>query len=370
MITFAFIVLLLNMFYASLLNGYRKQWKMIRKTKKVEYDVLPNVTLIVPFRNEKKNLTQLISCINSIKYPSEKLQLIFVDDHSDDESSTIVSAAEIKFSTSVILSNGTGKKAALTTGIELANAEWIVTIDADVIFEPEWLHKLFSVPQLTTTEMICGLVLVRSENRNAGILEQFQEMEFDMLQASGIAALSSHQPLLNSGANLAFKKSAWKEVGGYSSNANISSGDDTFLMFALHEQYGNVIQGNVEAQVKTNVAESWKSFIQQRQRWAAKGRYYKNKYVQTTGAIVVLSSLFIPVFYFFTDIPEIAMTLITTLVLRAFTEVRLVKAFEKTVGKRHAAFALLWMSLVYPFFLLFMTILAPFNKSQWKGRKL
>lgn len=370
MITIAFIVLLMNLFYASLLNGYRKQWNIISVGRKKEESELPDVTMIIPFRNEKQNLPTIISCLQNLDYPVDKLKLIFVNDHSDDGSEHIPQSADIKFRKAVILANGEGKKAALTTGIEKAETEWIVTTDADVNFESSWLKKLFSVDHLSEVEMICGMVLIRNSEENSSVLSVFQEMEFDMMQATGMAALSMHQPLLNSGANLAFKKKSWQDLGGYSAHSNIRSGDDTFLMFAMQERFGDVIIGNTEAIVKTKPSGTWSEFVQQRQRWASKGRYYKNKNVRTVGIIVMLSSLFLPILYFVSAVPEIGMILITSIIVRAVTEIRLIKNVSKITGKTYAIYELIAMSLFYPFFLLSLTLSAPFNKSQWKGRKL
>jgi poly-beta-1,6-N-acetyl-D-glucosamine synthase len=370
MITIAFIVLLVNLFYASLLNGYRKQWSLIRMGRRKEGSELPEVTLIIPFRNERQNLPTIISCLQNLDYPDEKLKLIFVNDHSDDRSENIPELAEIKFRKEVIISNGEGKKAALNAGIEKANTEWIVTTDADVKFDSQWLKKLFSVEHLSEVEMICGMVLIRNNKERSSLLSVFQEMEFDMLQATGMAALAMHQPLLNSGANLAFKKKSWQDLGGYSAHSNILSGDDTFLMFAMQERFGDVIVGNTEAVVETKPSVTWSEFIQQRQRWASKGKYYKNKYVKTVGAIVMLSSLFLPILYFELTIPEIGMILATSIIVRAVTEIRLIRKVSQTTGKSYAIFELIGMSVFYPFFLLFLTLSAPFNKSQWKGRKL
>ena len=303
MITVAFIVLLLNLFYASLLNGYRKQWSLIRSGRKREESELPDVTMIIPFRNEKQNLPNFISCLQKLDYPLDKLKLIFVNDHCDDGSENIPQSATLKFRKEIIAANGEGKKAALSTGIEKAETEWIVTTDADVRFESLWLKKLFSVDHLSEVEMICGLVLIRNSEEKSSLLSVFQEMEFDMLQATGMAALSMHQPLLNSGADLAFKKKSWQELGGYSSHSNIRSGDDTFLMFAMQERFGDVIVGNAESIVETTPSRTWHEFIHQRHRWASKGKYYKNKYVKTVGAIVMLSSLLLPVLYFESSIP-------------------------------------------------------------------
>ena len=370
MITLAFIALLFNLFYASLLNGYRKQWSLIRLSNATDYSNLPFATLVIPFRNEAENLPKIVRCIAALNYPQEKLSIVFVNDNSTDEFEKVIRNANCSFNIQLINSDGEGKKAALTTGIMPANTEWIITTDADVEFDSDWITKLFSVKNIDEIEMICGRVLVRSNEVNASWMAQFQEMEFDMMQACGIAALELHQPLLNSGANLAFRKKSWLELGGYEEHSAISSGDDTFLMFAMHKRYGDVIIANAGAKVRTSVARDFKTFLHQRRRWAMKSRYYKNRYIQTTGAIVLFSSILLPVLYFGIAIPEVMMILATSVFIRLVSEIRLVNKITELDGNAYRFGQLLRMSLLYPFYLFFLTVTAPFNKTEWKGREL
>ena len=56
------------------------------------------------------------------------------------------------------------------------------------------------------------------------LLSRLQAMEFTSLAASTAAAIGIGHPILCNGANLAFRKSAFLEVGGYEGNMDILRG--------------------------------------------------------------------------------------------------------------------------------------------------
>jgi hypothetical protein len=78
----------LNIFYGSLLNDFRKVWSktFLKHPTIVTENLLPEVSVISPFRNEVNNIENLINQLSKLDYPTEKLSFIFVDDNSDDQS--------------------------------------------------------------------------------------------------------------------------------------------------------------------------------------------------------------------------------------------------------------------------------------------
>jgi biofilm PGA synthesis N-glycosyltransferase PgaC len=47
---------------------------------------LPTITLIIPMYNEEKVIREKIENTSLLDYPREKLKIIFLDDHSTDDS--------------------------------------------------------------------------------------------------------------------------------------------------------------------------------------------------------------------------------------------------------------------------------------------
>jgi len=124
------------------LLGYSVLHKRLRKTefyakeKSLKYsvgDMKPPVTVIIPTRNEKEGIKYVLS-----NMPKEIATEIIVVDSSSDETPKIAK----EFGATVIREDRRGYGRALQTGIENANGEIIVYIDADGTYDPKEIPKL------------------------------------------------------------------------------------------------------------------------------------------------------------------------------------------------------------------------------------
>jgi hypothetical protein len=81
------------------------------------------------------------------------------------------------------------------------------------------------------------------------------------------------------GANLAYAKDAFVEVGGFSGIDSIPSGDDMLLMHKIALRYPDRVfyLKSRRAIVSTRSETSWKKFFHQRIRWASKADRYDDK---------------------------------------------------------------------------------------------
>jgi cellulose synthase/poly-beta-1,6-N-acetylglucosamine synthase-like glycosyltransferase len=129
--------------------------------------------------------------------------------------------------------------------------------------------------------------------KTAGILNQFQLLDFLALQGITAAAVGAGKHSMSNGANLAFEKTAFIAVGGYQGVDHIASGDDMFLMHkmkqTLHKPVGYLF--HPDAIVLTAAMATWKGFIMQRIRWASKARYYDDRSITLVLTLVYLFNL-------------------------------------------------------------------------------
>ena len=99
------------------------------------------VSIIIAARNEEQNIGLLLHDILQQGYGN--FEVIIVDDHSDDGTSSIVKAyIEKDFRFSLLPNHGTGKKEALTRGIRAARGSLIITTDADCRVTENWVAGL------------------------------------------------------------------------------------------------------------------------------------------------------------------------------------------------------------------------------------
>ena len=81
------------------------------------------------------------------------------------------------------------------------------------------------------------------------------------------------------GANLAYSKKVFEEVGGFSGIDKIASGDDMLLMYKIWKRYPEKVfyLKSEEAIVSTQPQPTWGAFFNQRLRWASKAARYQDK---------------------------------------------------------------------------------------------
>jgi cellulose synthase/poly-beta-1,6-N-acetylglucosamine synthase-like glycosyltransferase len=85
---------------------------------------------------------------------------------------------------------------------------------------------------------------------------------------------------MNNGGNLAFRKAAFAQVGGYDSHQQLASGDDMLLMHSLHGQGLRIAYAfQPQAVVATAACTTWRELLAQRLRWVSKARAYRSPFL-------------------------------------------------------------------------------------------
>ncbi len=326
------------------------------------------VSVIVPFRNEADNLPRLIEALS--RQTCTRFETILVDDHSEDGGYAL--ADELirgKNDIRLVRSNGTGKKQALTTGIDVARGGIIAVTDADSVPPPGWLETLSSYFSDPNVKLAFGTVRIMP---GSGIWHALQEMEFCSVLGTGVAMHAWNMPVFCNGANLGFRADAFREVRGYQDNLHIPSGDDEFLLRKISARYPNAVRfmNEPEIVVDTPAQPTLASFVSQRIRWAGKWRY--------TGSIatIVTTLLMVLVQVGFIALVVIgisgihAKTVLFLILGKAFLEFILIFNVATHLGTRIRPAYFIMLQAVYPFYVLLTGILATFSSYTWKGRNL
>jgi cellulose synthase/poly-beta-1,6-N-acetylglucosamine synthase-like glycosyltransferase len=182
------------------------------------------------------------------------------------------------------------KKKAIEIAVAEAKGDWILTTDADCIVPKRWLHLYNAYIQENQPCFVAAPVMFI---KTAGILNQFQVLDFLALQGITAAAVGAGKHSMSNGANLGFEKTAFIAVGGYQGVDHIASGDDMFLMHkmkqTLHKPVGYLF--HPDAIVLTAAMDTWKGFIMQRIRWASKARYYDDRSITMVLTLVYFFNL-------------------------------------------------------------------------------
>ncbi len=108
-------------------------------------DALPAVSVVIPARNEERNLEHALQSVLDLDYPD--IEIIVVNDRSTDTTGAILARtlerdARLAVVTIDDLPAGwIGKPYALHTGAQRARGEFVLFTDADIVFRPSALRK-------------------------------------------------------------------------------------------------------------------------------------------------------------------------------------------------------------------------------------
>lgn len=329
-------------------------------------DSLPKnkFSVVVPFRNEKENLSRLLSSFEKLYYPKEMFEVLLVDDFSDDG----FQASGANFQLSAIQNNrktASPKKDAICTAIKKAKYDWIITTDADCEVSEKWLLTLDNFIQKNLkTEMVCGMVLTYS---NGSFFQDFQKLDFMSLQSTTIGSFGMGNPFMCNGANFAYKKSLFQSLNGFSGNENIAGGDDVFMLQKAVKNYTERVSflKSQDYLVMTRAAESWKALFFQRVRWASKTKAYTSLYAKTLAVMVFFGNFgFIIALFLTLSDPKYLFFIGFKIVID-----RLLIGQTKRFSDKLGGITYLFSSVFYPFFCVAVAVYSLFGKYSWKGRK-
>lgn len=263
--------------YALLVLYYAYSWNSIPLFIPAIKPVQTRFSVIISARNEAACIGRLLEALRAQTYPSSLFEVIVVDDQSEDETVSVVRRfPEVRL---ILLQAGeinSYKKKAIETGIAAATGEWIVTTDADCLPPANWLESIASFAEKKGSVFIAAPVYMKDDG---SVLQLFQSMDFLMLQAITGAVVQRQQLSMCNGANLAYKKTVFGEVDGFRGIDDIASGDDMLLMYKIWKRYPESVHylRSKDAIVTTEPQPSWRSFLNQRFRWASKAAKYRDK---------------------------------------------------------------------------------------------
>ncbi|MFI9820129.1 bifunctional polysaccharide deacetylase/glycosyltransferase family 2 protein [Streptomyces sp. NPDC052013] len=216
------------------------------------------VSVVVPAYNECLCIAKTVRSLAASDHPVE---IIVVDDGSDDGTADIAEALALRAVTVLRRPNG-GKPAALNTGIRHASHDLVVMLDADTVFAPSTVRRLvqpFADPAVGAT---AGNAKVGNRRR---LLGRWQHIEYVM----GFNLDRRMYDLLRClptvpGAVGAFRAEALRDAGLLSGD---TLAEDTDLTMALHRA-GWEIRYVPDALAWTEAPMSLRELWRQRYRWS------------------------------------------------------------------------------------------------------
>lgn len=119
---------------------------------------LPCVSIVMPLRNEEHFIVRCLNSIIDNDYPHDRVEILIVDGMSTDQSRDIVKRYSKRYSNIKLLENP--KKIRVTAnnvGIRAALGEIIISMDAHVIYAPDYIRRCVELLQTTGAANVGGI---------------------------------------------------------------------------------------------------------------------------------------------------------------------------------------------------------------------
>lgn len=281
MLTTIYIIisLVLTISYLLIIRLYIVGWNgLTRSTLSPDFIPQTAISVLVAARNEETAIAACLACLLQQNYPKQLLEIIVIDDHSEDKTTKVVKTFANKHSNFKLIrlttfDNRQGKKHAIATGIEQSQGSLIVTTDADCTMHKDWLLYLAQMHEQEGAQFIAAPVVFHQEK---SVFEKFQTLDFMGMMAITGAGIDGQFMHMCNGANLAYTKAIFEAVNGFEGIDHIASGDDMLLMQKVAKVYPKQLRfiKNKAASTYTQPKSTLKGFMQQRIRWASKSSAY------------------------------------------------------------------------------------------------
>ena len=276
------ITFLLVIDYVVFIYKISTDWEKKNEAEILVTNNLPFLSIVIAARNEELRITKCLENITANDYPIDKYEIIVIDDHSEDETYSLLNTSNIPnlriFPLENFLIEGeriiSYKKKALELGVKMAYGDYILFTDADVIVPKTWIGTMLLYITQYQKKIVTGPIQYESDG---SFLQDFQALDVAGTMVWTASGIWSQKTYLANGANMIVEKSAYFEFYDQAGQNQVS-GDDVFLIQSIALENPNDVDfiKSRRVLVTTFPETSWKNLLGQRLRWASKTNSYPN----------------------------------------------------------------------------------------------
>lgn len=242
----------------------------------------PLITILVAARDEEQNLPRTLDHLLAQDWPHARTQIVVVDDRSRDGTPAVLRTYVERYpgrvesvrvdETPVGMSP---KKNALAQGLRIARGTWIAVTDADCVMGPGWLRAL-AANFTDDVGMVFGVTAYEEPAEGFSPAEGTRALEFVSYGVTNAGLSGFGFPVSANANNLAYRRRAFDEAGGFGRHGALVSGDDDFTLQEIHAAgWAFRFCADPAARVRTAAPATWTEFWEQRKRWAGKCIHYR-----------------------------------------------------------------------------------------------
>lgn len=229
---------------------------------------LPLLSILIPAHNEQEVIGGTINSVLNMNYPKELMEIIAIDDGSNDSTLKILKTFK---NIKILSKKNSGKADSLNQALKIAKGEFIVVVDADSNPEPDTFLKMVSSFKDPNVAAVTSSILVKNKTK---LLERLQAIEYTIIAWARKLMEFIGSVYVTPGPLSMYRKKVLKEIGGFDTK-NITE-DIEITWNILSHLYKTKMC--LSAKTYTTVPSTLKSWWRQRLRWNIGGLQTFNKY--------------------------------------------------------------------------------------------
>jgi cellulose synthase/poly-beta-1,6-N-acetylglucosamine synthase-like glycosyltransferase len=237
-----------------------------------EPDVWPSVTIVTPVFNEGSTVIQTADSFAKLDYPKDKLNVIFVDDVSTDDTYEHLLTAQKNHPWMQVTRNphNMGKRLGIKRAVLKVHTDLIMSVDSDVIVERNAMRNMVKHMHTTGVDAVGGCVFVSNADENWLTRMQAVKYWVGYMFLKNIENTFDHVMCL-SGCLTIYKREALIAVDEDVADRRflgdeVKYGEDRFLTRKLVEK-GYKTRLTFDAQCYTKAPATMANYISQQLRW-------------------------------------------------------------------------------------------------------
>jgi glycosyltransferase involved in cell wall biosynthesis len=189
-------------------------------------DLDPTVSIIIPVYNGQYTIAACLESLLAQTYPTDRYDVIVVENGSTDETTTIVQRYPVR----LLHSPERGPASARNFGLARSDADVVAFTDADCVADPNWLSALVK-PYADSRIGGVGGAILAYDHDDRTLVEMFSEEQSPLVNF--VSGENEFLPHLYT-ANASYRRSLLDQVGGF--NPNLVTAEDVDLAWRLQLQ--------------------------------------------------------------------------------------------------------------------------------------
>ena len=175
------------------------------------------VSVVVTVLNEENTIVKLLDSL--LVQTKEANEIVVVDGSSNDKTAEIINRYQKKGARVIVFIEPCSIAEGRNFGIKMAKSPIIAQIDAGCVAKDDWLEKLIEPFERKAVEVVAGFYVMTGDSTLQRAVKPFLGTPQEWFKP---------ETFLPSARSMAFRKSVWKKIGGFSEKLEKTSEDTLF----------------------------------------------------------------------------------------------------------------------------------------------